>query len=480
MYTIRMSNITAGRIPRELISSAILVALRQTGSTIPHLEIKYSRKYPGDPEQCTYTNNPIWHTKSDIDNQVATMLKLHKSILDPNRTSNDFQSSTAYEINKLQKKKMIISLNTKNRFKIWRLATQSISLDTPVNNKDTPLVGYTTINNYRTPHNDFEDTLRTRFVSIITHGRKDNTYKFALAKAILEHCSDKDAGNIITYDYLADKFLRYYWHQYCKFRIRQDYHTERKPPHVIQAIINTFGENTIGDFEKLKPVDVQKAKKSIQRKVFGSARSKTSIVVPKFQKTMIGRYAEEDKIFYDYDDDKKTIHLKSGVFDFFHRNQSTLTSNVLLEWAKYLEKINDNLPMLIAKIAKNDAQRNSAELSKFRKLFMEYTPHCFYCGDNLEREYTEVDHFIPWSYLFTDSTWNLVLACRRCNQKKSNSLPQTEFRTELICRNEKYCNTISKLATSLDQLNTGRGWPHEINIHYDTCRHYGFSTIHMP
>lgn len=41
--------------------------------------------------------------------------------------------------------------------------------------------------------------LRLNFVSIMTKGKKDNTYKFALARYLLHHASKENAGLTIRY-----------------------------------------------------------------------------------------------------------------------------------------------------------------------------------------------------------------------------------------------------------------------------------------
>ena len=75
--------------------------------------------------------------------------------------------------------------------------------------------------------------LRARFNSIMTKGAKTNTYKFALAKFMLEYTDKFTESQLLnmaennqpaTVDYsdTAMEFLRYYWHQECKYRIRQN------------------------------------------------------------------------------------------------------------------------------------------------------------------------------------------------------------------------------------------------------------------
>jgi CRISPR/Cas system Type II protein with McrA/HNH and RuvC-like nuclease domain len=49
----------------------------------------------------------------------------------------------------------------------------------------------------------------------------------------------------------------------------------------------------------------------------------------------------------------------------------------------------------------------------------------------------EVDHVLPWSFVLEDRTWNLVLACRKCNNDKRDRLPDTAALERLCGRNEK-------------------------------------------
>jgi CRISPR/Cas system Type II protein with McrA/HNH and RuvC-like nuclease domain len=47
----------------------------------------------------------------------------------------------------------------------------------------------------------------------------------------------------------------------------------------------------------------------------------------------------------------------------------------------------------------------------------------------------EVDHLLPWSFVLEDKTWNLVLACRKCNNEKRDRLTDVESLARLRARN---------------------------------------------
>ncbi len=49
---------------------------------------------------------------------------------------------------------------------------------------------------------------------------------------------------------------------------------------------------------------------------------------------------------------------------------------------------------------------------------------CLYCGKQFDSQQLTRDHVIPTSKGGTDSWTNLVTACRRCNQRKSDRTPE--------------------------------------------------------
>ena len=317
--------------------------------------------------------------------------------------------------------------------------------------------------------------LRKAFLRILTKGSKSNTYKFALARALLEHCrkqadygSDPSIRDHVPYDYLAESFVKYYWHQESLFRIKQSFST-KSMPHAVQIIQERFGNDPAKLFKDVDRKAREAAEESMMKRVFGNENNGTSQVVPRFQ-NIRGLSKEEAGVFYTHSDKEKMIHLKDGISKFLSSHYDVLLKAVLVEWTRYLEKIN-TMPKLISKLENANARRGS--LNKYRTMFRDST-HCFYCRTRLERHYINVDHFIPWSYMFDDDPWNLVLSCQSCNLRKSDSLVQPEFTECLIERNHGYYDRLREMRKSLDLLDTGKGWPTEIHHNYDGCKESGF------
>jgi len=319
------------------------------------------------------------------------------------------------------------------------------------------------------------------FNSILTKGKKDNTYKFALARFLLDYSYGLDDKYIenkindnsyeeIEFSKIAKSFLKYYWHQICKYKIKQNYNLE-KLPLVVQIITDVFGNEYIPDsFEKMEREKIVYAEKMITKKCFLE-------VIPRFQNMPEGNRIRSTNVFYEYN--TKSISLKPQAALFFKENYSFLSKSVIMEWAKFLEKINHGLPRLISKIESEEFKRGS--LSKYRTILQKYFDKCFYCNNPLSQEtYSiHVDHFIPWSYIYEDELWNLVLACDRCNCDKSDSLiePQVENIKKLVQRNLDYRVKIEELEKSIKRLEGKYTQEKAIEKYYQNCLDYGFTKV---
>lgn len=457
---------------RTYIQDFLIYKMSGHGQTISQIRQDSTRKILPDISQAQYEEKPIWHQRIDLIDYLAKEIKVGPHYYGPKRKSADFHNLVDQELGKLRKKRATIRWGGNLHTGILRLAR--------VEQRPTkPVMGLMETQIHADTGTD-RIPLKEAFISILTLGKKSNTYKFALARALIEYCkntqSSIDALDI-PYSYFADKFLEYYWHQEYRYRIKQDFQTNSTPK-VIQAINNVFKNNSCSNFEEISDEEKRLGRETLLKTVFGHARSKTSLVVPKFQNLSEGSISVLKKIFYDYDDDAKIVRLRPEAFDFFKNNHKILSMAVLSEWAKFLEKINKSLPMLVAKIEQDEMRRES--LVKFRKMYMNHENHCFYCGSKLEAHYIHVDHFLPWSYIFENQAWNLVLACSKCNLKKSASLPQEDFQQELIQRNDRYRGQIWELDHSLRIIDTRFGWKREIENHYATCKEYGFRIVWLP
>lgn len=319
------------------------------------------------------------------------------------------------------------------------------------------------------------------FNSILSRGKKDNTYKFALARFLIEYAHDLDdpyikskveenEKEIIEFSTISKALLKYYWHQICKYKIRQNYNIE-KLPSIVQIVQEIFGKEYIPEsFQSMDKQKIAIAERQITRRCF-------SDVIPRFQNIVESAHVVSKKVFYEYG--KSSLEIKPEVLQFFREHYSLLYKAVILEWAKFLERINHGLPMLISKIEGEARFRRS--LDNYKLILGQFFDRCFYCNNLLpiEKQLIHVDHFIPWSYIFEDEMWNLVLSCRTCNLKKHSSLPSRDYVRSLISRNERYSNIIYPLQKSVLRLDPWGNHGAAIMRYYQNCKDYGFTVVDM-
>jgi hypothetical protein len=96
-------------------------------------------------------------------------------------------------------------------------------------------------------------------------------------------------------------------------------------------------------------------------------------------------------------------------------------------WASYLQRRNPSALNIMQKLEKPN--RQTQELNKMRAIWREMLKEnstiikCTYTNKTLIPEEIVVDHYLPWSYLGHDQSWNLCPTIRSINSRKSDKLP---------------------------------------------------------
>ena len=105
-------------------------------------------------------------------------------------------------------------------------------------------------------------------------------------------------------------------------------------------------------------------------------------------------------------------------------------------WANYLQRRNPNALNVMQKLEK--PTRQTHELNKMRTIWREILSsdarsiRCIYTNELLAAGDIVVDHYLPWSYVGHDQSWNLCPTTRSINSKKSNKLPNTTNLKNLV------------------------------------------------
>lgn len=283
-----------------------------------------------------------------------------------------------------------------------------------------------------------------KFKKIIRECNYDNTYKMALAKALVELSSEKEyEGDFVVFTVYdaAHKFLKYYWNQTIYFDLVQGSNL-KKIPEVLQytkRLISKFFEYN----ENKKPERFEKAEKILSEKLRDHYAKTIDNIACTICKDVAWRFTRIDGEFADdiyvFDKTKKVFVISSEVVKLLKENAEDLYDLINYRWGMILETFNSS-PRINKKVKiidREDIKRNS--LNKYKVFLDAENPErrCFLCGKKIEDKELSIDHVIPWSYVYSDDLWNLVYVHKSCNSTKSNLIPSEEEIQKLKERNEE-------------------------------------------
>jgi hypothetical protein len=129
-----------------------------------------------------------------------------------------------------------------------------------------------------------------------------------------------------------------------------------------------------------------------------------------------------------------TIQLTGGGREFLVEYANLITYVAISGWVRFTEGFT-SAPKLHDKIDDTNLRRGT--VSQWRgPLMVMQKGNCFY-DEGHDMAVSEVDHVMPWTFILEDKTWNLVLACRKCNDDKRDRLPNNDTVRRLCARNSQ-------------------------------------------
>ena len=259
--------------------------------------------------------------------------------------------------------------------------------------------------------------------------RQTNTYKFGLVKAICDqiyNLHESQDGYYLSYKCIFEKFAENYWNLVSRYHLKQMLYNGTSEYSKVELIINNItGSLTDENYISFKALSESDAKRVV------------ASVTAECKRYVIGAlYSDFEGKLYSFNISDDGVYLHRDAYAFISKFKPEIEKMNYYSWAKYLEKINDDdkIIRLLDKLDLSTPRRN--DLSIYRIILNEEFKEnvCFYCGTKIDNR-TQVDHFIPWSFMKDDKIWNFVLACPTCNVRKSNRIPSELFLNRIIERN---------------------------------------------
>ena len=277
------------------------------------------------------------------------------------------------------------------------------------------------------------------WLDVIEMMNNENTYKLAWGRAILETISDKDEIDdlLIDYDEIAEKVIKYYWNQLYFFNLTQGGNRKPYVEQIVRNMIDMFQTETN---DKI-PVWYEKAEKHFKadEKKYKRILNDVSTVLNRDVCWRFMNVGGKSVPLYILDRDNKTVFFTKNEVKELKEYRYVLSQLLNYRWAQLLEQFN-SAPRIANKVkglSANKVRRNN--LKKYKDILLAYyhfDPVDFYTGEVMEESDVSVDHVIPWSFMYSDDIWNLVLTSKSNNSKKSNTTPTIEDIERLKKRNE--------------------------------------------
>lgn len=234
-------------------------------------------------------------------------------------------------------------------------------------------------------------------------------------------------GYELSFETLFSRFAENYWNLVTKYHLKQMRYNGSGELSSLELIFEKMvSKNLILSELDFSTLSIEDRKKIVAE------------VTNKCKKNVVGAlYGNFDGLLYGFDIAERNIWLNPVAYEFLLKHKFELEKLNYYSWAKYLEKINDG-DVLIRVLDKLDAATpKRKDLSLYREILRrEFEDNtCFYCGKKIEQK-IEVDHVIPWKLVREDRIWNFVLACKKCNTKKNDKIPEKRILIQIMDRNE--------------------------------------------
>jgi CRISPR/Cas system Type II protein with McrA/HNH and RuvC-like nuclease domain len=116
------------------------------------------------------------------------------------------------------------------------------------------------------------------------------------------------------------------------------------------------------------------------------------------------------------------------------------------KWTQLLERYNV-APNIAKKIkASSELKIKRSTNEKQKNLLIEFFDNTiirdFFTGEAIEEEFIEIDHVIPWTFLYSDEIWNMVLVSTKKTQSRNQKAPTKTEIEKLKRRNVVLCEKL--------------------------------------
>ena len=272
-----------------------------------------------------------------------------------------------------------------------------------------------------------DHTNETIWRSIVLFGKNTASYKFSLAKGILDLA--KMGKSVVSYNELAQAYAPHLLEHY-KTGLNQDTRGTDS------ALARTYKGYVKGDV-------------SYDELISFTATKGFNNVVPRFHNVKGGLPFE----FYEYNESAKQLVLSDRLYQLQTNTGLLLETEVEARWNLVETAWNVGIPVNLLEVKIDDSGNElyiegvdyRKSVTSARDALSGYQKgKCFYSTRDIEINSIDVDHFFPVSKQLLhgednlNGVWNLVLADSSINRSKSDKRADEFYLAKLYERNEFY------------------------------------------
>ena len=274
------------------------------------------------------------------------------------------------------------------------------------------------------------------WLTIIEQMNNDNTYKLAWGRAVIECVAfdDFDIINnnaIISFDNISLRMLKYYWNQLFFFHLKQSPYKDKGP--VIcqdtEKLIDVYKKITNSSipiwFDDALKIIIKNNKKEFDKIIKHISKTLHENVCWRFK-----NIPNKTLDIYEYNKGVDSIIINMDNVIALKEYSMIISKLLNYKWSQLLEKFNyqPKISLKVNGISEAKLRRNN--LTKYKEeLLKEFEGKeiiDFYTGNPISYNDISIDHVIPWSFMYSDDIWNLVITSKSINSSKSNSIPSKE------------------------------------------------------
>lgn len=129
-----------------------------------------------------------------------------------------------------------------------------------------------------------------------------------------------------------------------------------------------------------------------------------------------------------------SVELHPKWHDYFRSNMAVVRGWVMWNWAAFLQDRNPSIPGVINKIQHSSPERLMSKQREFWREIMKYkngNMTCIYSERQITLKESDIDHYIPWSFIGHCHLWNLIPAHSEVNRSKGNNIPAKKYLRKL-------------------------------------------------